>query len=1007
MGKSMSKRLIAVFLTALMVLSALPVLSFADSGSDSASGSDKATAAENADGLRSAEDVLSLISADSYADYIAKYDGVPAAESEIVVYGKDYDEDKTQAWPLFTLDHEGVKDALYTPEEGQVTWTVEIPETGLYAMDLTYYPVSNEFTMEGYDPEDVRGMRTVMERMIYIDGKLPFAEARYLYFPRIFEYEYLGEGYRTFDSDKNGNDIRPIRNEVPDWFTYYVRDWLGFTMEPFQFYLTKGTHTITIEATREPMIVEKFVLYPYETEISYDEYLANMKAQGAKEITDLEEPIVIQMEQPDLISHQNVCPANDRTSALSMPQDPAVVKYNYVDAATVGNWLRYTVEVPESGLYKISARFRQNTLLGMYTSRRIRINGEIPFYEASHLRFNYATEWQCKQLNNGTQDFLFYLEAGVNTIEFETVLGEMAEYVYTIKNSIMELEDIYRNILTVIGTTPDPQRDYGFARLMPETLQNLANQAEIILGVKEEIFAQTGLNGDQIQALDTIGTMLQDMARDEYLIAENFTTFKQYIVSLTGWMYSQLGQNLKFDAIYIQNTDEESPRAVANFFEAAWFEIRAFIGSFSMDYTTIGFTYDEGAPEYDREITIWASTERETMLIRRRWIDETFTPQTGILVNLKIFSAGLQESILAGVGPDVSTMAPNDAITWGLRNAVYPIQDMAGFDEAKEWVHEVLWAPVTMYGNVYGYPVGINFNMMFYRVDVLMENDLEVPKTWDELYGMLPTLLNKHLELGMGQDWATFLYQRGGTVYAENDTDGRRTTLDSNLALSAFEDMCEFFTKYKCKTSYDIGRFRTGEIPIIFGDFIGTYNTLMGMSDLRGLWEMAPMPGTVQEDGTINNVTVAGPAAEIIPRGCKDIEAAWEYIKWNATTETQYNFGMEQIAVTGPTTKFNTANIEVLGMQPWTDEEWAAISQQLDNLVSYPNYPGNYIIGVHVNNAFMAAYNDGVDPAEALLDRVLDIHTEINRKRKEFGMDYYEVSLNGQVTNVDKDGSDE
>ncbi len=1001
MDKLMSKRLIAVFLAALMMLTALPVISFAAEEDEAPTADAVALAAEEngQDGLRSAEEVLALISADPYADYIAEYSDVPVAKDEIVVYGKDYDKEMTDAAPLFTLEHEGVKDALYTPKEGKVTWTIEVPETGLYAMDLTYYPVSNEFTMEGYASEDVRGMRTVMERIIYIDGELPFSEARYLYFPRIFEYEYLGDGYRTFDSDMNGNDIRPIRNEVPDWFTYYVRDWLGFTMEPFQFYLTRGTHTITIEATREPMIVEKFVLYPYETSIGYDEYLAEMKAQGVKEITDLEEPIVIQMEQPDLISHQNICPANDRTSALSMPQDPAVVKYNYVDAATVGNWMRYTVEVPESGLYKISARFRQNVLLGMYTSRRIRINGEIPFEEASFLRFNYDTSWQCKQLNDGDKEFLFYLEKGQNTIEFETVLGSMADYVYTIKNSVMELEDIYRNILTIIGTTPDPQRDYGFARLMPGTLQNLANQAEIILNVKDEIYAQTGLNGDQIQALDTIGTLLRDMARDEYLIAENFTTFKQYIVSLTGWMYSQLGQNLKFDCIYVQNADEEAPRAVANFFEAAWFELRAFIGSFSMDYTTIGFTYEDGGPEYTREITMWASTERETMLIRRRWIDETFTPETGIRVNLKIFSAGLQESILAGVGPDVSTMAPNDAITWGLRNAVYSIQDMEGFDDVYGLVHPELWKQLTIDGGetYYGYPVGMSFKMMFYRVDVLMENNLQVPKTWDELYGMLPTLLNKHLELGMPQDWGTFLYQQGGTLYADNDRDGRRTNLDTNLALSAFEDLCEFFTKYKCKTSYDTGRFRTGEIPIMFGEVISTYNTLMGMSDLRGLWEMAPMPGTVREDGTVSYLTTVDTAADIIPRGCKDIEAAWEYIKWSASTETTYNFGMETIAVTGPTTKFGTANLAVLGMQPWTDEEWAAIEHQLDNLVAIPNYPGNYIVTVHINNAFMEAYNGAADPAEALLDRIVDINTELNRKRKELGMDYYDVSMSGTL----------
>jgi len=211
----------------------------------------------------------------------------------------------------------------------------------------------------------------------------------------------------------------------------------------------------------------------------------------------------------------------------------------------------------------------------------------------------------------------------------------------------------------------------------------------------------------------------------------------------------------------------------------------------------------------------------------------------------------------------------------------------------------------------------------------------------------------------------------------------------------------EFFTKYNCKTSWDTTRFRTGEIPIIIGDYNGTYNGLMGMSDIRGLWEMAPMLGTVDENGNINRTTLASTGAMVIPRGAVDPTATWEYLKWYLSAETTYALALEQIAVSGPTVKYNTANLEVLRSLPWTDYELAALNVQLDNLAAIPEYPGNYIVGTYVGNAFMDVYNNNTEPSEAMLNRIIDINKEISRKRKEFGMEYNEISYSGTIEGLE------
>ena len=207
---------------------------------------------------------------------------------------------------------------VYTPNTGKVTYKVEITkeQAGMFAIDLLYYPIVNLPQDDGSNK--VVSTKTTIERMFMLDGELAFNECRYLYIPRCWEYVgtdgtsslYRGgngapsrEDYKTeeefqvaydewyysaeyeewlksggagnfqWDKDIQHNDIRPDRLEAPEWRTYFLRDWLGYTVEPFQFYLSEGTHYLTFEATREPIVIGQVVLYGYEQEISYEQQL--------------------------------------------------------------------------------------------------------------------------------------------------------------------------------------------------------------------------------------------------------------------------------------------------------------------------------------------------------------------------------------------------------------------------------------------------------------------------------------------------------------------------------------------------------------------------------------------------------------------------------------------------------------------------------------------------------------------------------------------------------------
>ena len=1024
-----------------------------------------------------------LIGVDSYYNYTQKYKDVPKAEDTVVINAAtDYIPELSDAVvrdeeELAELEERGREavtlgvqggseygdktvtgDVLVTDEVGETVFKVNIPKTGMYAMRIKYASVVQ-------NDEDATEISTTIERMLYIDGAMPFSESRYLYFPRCWEYEYysipkaseIKENYPeidlsaynvdndiitngddallealgfstkeygvnekgqlidkeydclTFPKDKNGNDTRPRRWEVPTWQTYYLRDWLGYEIDPFQYYFTEGEHTITLVSSRELMVIEKIELYRYDEEPLYKDWLEEMHKKGIKEITDVE-PIKVQAENPTSVSVQNVIPGNDRTSSITEPQHPAYIKYNLIENGTANNWMKYTVTVPEEGLYSMSFRFRQNSLIGMFTSRRVKINDEIQFREASYLRFMYDTAFQSTYATDGEQEFLFYFQEGENEVEIEIVLGEMVEYVYRIEMLIEELNAAYQKMLMITGPVPDSNRDYGFYRLVPDCIKTIANAANELYDIQESIIEMTGEEGDQTNNLEMIAELFEEMATDEYEIAPNFLTFKNYIISLSNWLYAALGQPLKLDYFVIGPADQKLPPDVASTTQTIWFECRAFIASFTMDYTTIGFAEDEGV-ETEHEIEMWSISDRESMLITRYIIDNYFSadgcPGEGTSIRIKVITAGLTEAILAGIGPDLAFLDTVNTVTFGMRNALLPLEDYEGFDEVMTLYPEAMTTKLSMTGqdgewHTYGLPTTIILPLAFYRLDVLSELGIEPPETWEELLDAMPTLLNNNMDVGLptGLVGTTlFLYQTDEVgLYKDNDQNGFETDLDNPVALSAFKTLCEMFQKYSCPVAYDITRFRTGEIPIMIQeDGITTYNQLMSFYELRGLWAMAPVIGTEVKDENgntigINRTAVTNTQAMVIPRGGYDPTVVWQFVKWYCGDDCQTRQTREAIAVSAPTNKFSTANEKALLAQKWTKEERDAVEAAIAQLDAVPEYPGNYIFAQYVQFAFLDAYNKGENPADAMLGQVTYINKEISRKRKEFGLDYKEIT---------------
>lgn len=960
MNKTKTQRLVSLLLTALMLGSAAVVPSYA-AETDEGIKSSASTA------QKSIAEVSEMLNSITYAEYNSKHADAPRATQEVKIDALNYNEELTNAGVSTYSDDTGK--SLKIDDTGRVTWDVEIPQTGRYAIEIEYYPIE--------------GRSNSIERMFYINGKVPFSEARYLAMSKTWIHHYAENG--RFEVDLNGNDIRPTTSETPVWSTYVFIDSNGFYPNPFEFYFEKGSNTIALEAVREPVAIKSIRLYPYKELQTYDEYRASKSASAVTT-----EPIKIDAETPAAVSHMTVYPVYDRTSAITDPQSPTLIKLNTIGGnkwQTVGQWVRYEFEITQSGWYQIIPRFRQAELSGLFTSRKIRIDGEsIPFQEANNLRFDYSTDWQAKPLNNGETEFEFYFEAGKHTIEFEATLGDMGDIIRQVNTTLSAINKAYLEILKLTGANPDQYRDYGFSRVMPNTIKSIVKEAKVITRIIEDITSMNGIKTENISTLEQIKNLLTKMGRNEDEIAKNLGNLKTHIGSLGTWINTVKQQPLEVDYIMIQPSTADLPKAKANFFQGIVYGFQQFIGSFFTDYNTLGTTAEISE---ENQISVWTTSGRDQAQVTRNLIDNKFTPASNVSVNLKLVAAGtLLPSVLAGVGPDVS-LGEADPINYAIRHAVLALNDFDTFEEVKSRFTEAAFTPVTLYGETFALPETQTFPMLFYRKDILADLGQEVPKTWDDVMAMIPVLQYNNMEVGLSKDYNIYLYQSGGELYAD---DGMRVNLDSNLALEAFLKMCNMFTSYSLPYEYDFAnRFRTGEMPIGIAAYTEYQKLTVFATEIAGLWEFVPLPGTYREDGTFSNVSVAGISTIVMMAGTTKAEAAWDFMDWFVDTDYQASYANEIIAILGTAGMHATANIEAIKELPWTASEYENLISQFNNLAAIPNYPGSYIIGRYTDFAFLGAYNDKADPVDKLLSYINIINKEITRKRQEFNLETLEL----------------
>jgi hypothetical protein len=458
----------------------------------------------------------------------------------------------------------------------------------------------------------------------------------------------------------------------------------------------------------------------------------------------------------------------------------------------------YEIEEKE-GLYQISFRAKQGVSRGVYTTRKVLINGEVPFDEALNTKYKFSRDWKIMTLGGFDETgkeipYYFHLNAGKNTITMEATLGDYSSLVSRVNTVIDELNRVYRRIIAVTTLNPDPYIDYYLVENLADFVSVYYEDGKSIVGLKEtfakcakelrdvnRILAElSGGKSDMTASLDRMALQLDSFVNNVRTIQRRLKDYSNNISALGTWILQISEQSIVVDQLFI-HSDKSSlsrknalPKANPNFFAGSWFSIKSFFKSFFFDYESIGVTE---AKANLPTIQVWFLTSetagREQANALSNLILDTFDHAN---VSLKLVAPGvLLPATLAKRGPDVAINVPNGLpINYALRNAIEDISKYEGFyettgicsadeiargtctanvdpeDENRNFQASAM-VPYELNGAYYALPNTQSFLVTFYRTDIFNEYEwkrptLENPWTWEDVIEIIPELQLKNLQ---------------------------------------------------------------------------------------------------------------------------------------------------------------------------------------------------------------------------------------------------------------------
>ena len=868
-------------------------------------------------------------------------------------------------------NYEYVNDVLAVKAGDTVTLTIDVPVSGRYVMSFDYL---------SYD-ESILPVEMGMK----IDGGYPFYEARSMK----FETTWVSDGV---DVDRYGNEIVSLPDKLIRWEHKEVMDASYRYSDPLPVELTAGVHKLELNIQEGTLLLGNISL---EAPGDVAEYAGSTKAEGNALIT-------IEAEDFYQRNDSSIHAIGEYGSSLS-PLSATTTVLNIIDEDSfneAGQTVSYQFHVDNAGYYYIGMNYRQSEKNDFPVFVDWKIDGEIPNSAFKSYQVEAANKFRTVTLTDDNDDKLsVYLEPGDHTISL-TISADNLRYALEAVDEIMSgISDLSLEVTKVAGTNKDKYRDLKLTRYIPDVQDRLLGWVDELYSLAEQ--AQPYVNAkspDKVAAFSYLliaANQLKSLAEKPnelvYRVDELSTSVNSINTQIANFVDLINDNDLSIDRIYIYQDGARLPKG-QNIFRSIGTSLKRF------GYSFMGQSYSASNTD-ESHIQGWVNRPRTYVEIMQKMIDEKFTPETGIEVDLSIMTDA-QKLILSnasGDTPDIAT-GINYSIPFDLaiRGSLVDLSKFDNYKEVFGRYSEGLLVPSVVGDGLYSLPETMNFYVMFYRTDILSKLGLSVPNTMDELIAMLPDLQMRGLNvyyptaamLVMRNFHGTtpIIYQMDGALYGDTALD---ILVDSEATVEGFTELTELFTLYDLPVDVPnfYQHFRNGDLPIGIADF-NSYNLILNAApEIANSWSIALVPGIEDEEtGEVKRYMSGGAESTVMFSSDDEREQkAWQFMEWWSRADIQAEFGQRLQILYGDEYIWPTANLEAFERLPYPTSDKDIILTQAQYILETPRLLGSYMMERELSNAFNDVVVNG-DTVRSRIDEVAKtVLRETERKLEEFG----------------------
>lgn len=800
----------------------------------------------------------------------------------------------------------------------------------------------------------------------------------------------------TYWQDLNNEEIYDIyQNEVTQsqtvasvWQAYYLYDQRFYKENPLEFNLNSGINKITFKLKQGSFLLGSIYLVEVQ---DFDNYESNQN------IIDNNECIVIEGEKPTLKTSPDIRSASTNLTHLT-PYSTSKNKLNNLSGDTFnesGSSVTYEFDIKTSGYYRIALKYYiSQTNTNVYS--KIKIDNLILYDELNRYCFknnlnNKKAQYAYETLNNGDDDIYIYLESGKHYITLTLDSSLTSPIYYELQSLIEEINELYLEIIKLTGGNSDKNRNWNIDLYIPTAKTRLEDwklRLENLLTLIDEVSKSNSSKQNRLyQQIDNAYKKICSLAKNPNKLPQKLNVLYEGSASaslmLSNSLHTSTFNPLSIDKIYIYGSKYNLPKIKNNFFVKY--------------FATVQKVCRTNVRENDlEEVTIWVNRSTYYVSMMQQFADAYYTPYTNVKIRFNLLP---DESKI--IYANASNTAPDAALgvgsgvpySLGLRGALADLRVMDGFGETLANFSAGSIMSFIEGNHVYGLPETQDFVVQFYREDILNTLNIDVPKTYDDLIKILPTLqrygMNYYMPLAGGAGLkalgttAPFIYQYGGDIYS---SDYLGSGIDSKEGIMAMTTMVDLFTLYSLPltTQNFYNDFRNGLVPIGMSSFDTYLQLLNAAPEIEGKWHLALSLGVEKSDGTIDVTQTGDNKCCVIFEKSNKKEEAWNFIKWWLSDDIQIKFASDIQATYGSTFLWNTANINAFKTLAIPEEDKQIIIKQLESLYNIPQTPATYMYERGISNAWNACVFNNTSVRAAVTDYALEIKREATRKMKEF-----------------------